>query len=51
MTYYLTCNTKYEYILRVCTKTTVNIYITNLHEWLVLLLLSVLLDVSTKYSK
>ena len=51
MTYYLTCNTKYEYILRVCTKSTVNIYITNLHEWLVLLLQSVLLNVSTNYSK
>ena len=35
MTYHLTCSTTYEYILRVCTKTTVNIYITNLHEWLV----------------
>ena len=48
MTYYLTCNTKYEYILRVCIKTTVNIFITNLPEWL---LQSVLLNVSTNYSK
>ena len=30
MKYDITCNTKYEYILRDCTKITANIYITKL---------------------
>ena len=39
MTYYLTYNAKYEYIIIVCTKAAVKIYITHF------------LNVSTNYSK